>query len=38
VDNQPTLSQSSQGLCLAADQAPQGPVSIVNTQTKAEGL
>ena len=38
VNNQPTLSQSSQGLCLAADQAPQGCVVIVNTQTQAEGL
>lgn len=37
VDGTPTLSQSSQGLCLAADQAPQGPVSIVNTQAKATG-
>jgi hypothetical protein len=38
VDNQATLSQSSQGLCLAVDQAPQGPVSVVNTQAKAAGL
>lgn len=37
VDGTPTLSQSSQGLCLAADQAPQGPVSIVATQAKATG-
>lgn len=38
VNNQATLSKSSVGLCLAADQAPQGPVSIVNTQNEAEGL
>ena len=35
VNGQPTLSQDSSGLCLAADQAPQGPVSIVQTQPKA---
>lgn len=37
VNSVPTLSQDSQGLCLAADQVPQGPVSIVNTQPKATG-
>lgn len=37
VANQPTLSESSKGLCLAVDQAPQGSVSVVSTQTKAEG-
>lgn len=31
-----TLSTASQGLCLNAAQAPQGPVSIVNTQTKVK--
>jgi hypothetical protein len=33
-----TLSQASSGLCLAADQVPQGPVSIVNAQPKVQGL
>lgn len=37
VNGTPTLSQSSQGLCLAADQVPQGPVSIVSTQAKVSG-
>lgn len=37
VGGQPTLSQDSQGICLAADLAPQGPVSIVQTQMKASG-
>lgn len=37
VGGTPTLSQDSKGLCLAADQAPQGPVSIVNTQPTAGG-
>lgn len=31
-----TLSTASQGLCLNAGQAPQGPVSIVNTQMKVQ--
>ena len=34
VNGIPTLSTTSVGLCLAATQIPQGPVSIVNTQTK----
>lgn len=32
VNGVPTLSTGSVGLCLAATQAPQGPVTIVNTQ------
>ena len=31
-----TLSTGSQGLCLNAAQAPQGPVNIVKTQTKVK--
>ncbi|SMC19700.1 hypothetical protein SAMN02745857_00771 [Andreprevotia lacus DSM 23236] len=37
VNGTPTLSQSSAGICLAATQAPQGPVSIVQTQPKVSG-
>lgn len=37
VNGQPTLAQDSQGLCLAADQAPQGPVSIVQAQPLVQG-
>jgi hypothetical protein len=37
VNGTPTLSQDSVGLCLAADQAPQGPVSVVQTQASASG-
>ncbi|KAF0813717.1 hypothetical protein IGB42_02070 [Andreprevotia sp. IGB-42] len=37
VDGTPTLSKTSSGVCLAATQAPQGPVSIVQTQPKASG-
>src|SRR5947209_3510185 len=34
VDDTPTLSQSSVGMCLSGAQIPQGPVVVVNTQTK----
>jgi hypothetical protein len=32
ANSAPTLSQSSQGMCYSAQQAPQGPVVIQNTQ------
>ena len=35
VDQQPTLSEGSVGLCLSAQQAPQGNVIVVNTQLQA---
>lgn len=31
-----TLSQSSTGFCLSATQVPQGPVSVVRTQTTVQ--
>jgi hypothetical protein len=34
VDHQPSLSQSSTGLCLNAAQIPQGPVVISAAQAK----
>jgi len=37
VQDQP-LTTESVGLCKAADKAVQGPVQIVNTQTRASGL
>jgi hypothetical protein len=37
VSGNPTLTLSSVGLCLAATQAPQGPVMIVNTQPSVTG-
>lgn len=37
VNGTPTLAQDSVGLCLAADQVPQGPVSIVQTQPLVSG-
>jgi len=36
VNSAPTLSRSSAGLCLNAQQAPQGPVSIVSTQVRVQ--
>ncbi|MDT8999147.1 hypothetical protein RQP53_07690 [Paucibacter sp. APW11] len=37
VNGQPTLALDSKGICLAADQAPQGPVSIVQAQPLVQG-
>jgi hypothetical protein len=37
VNGAPTLSQDSVGLCLAADQVPQGPVSVSQTQPLVSG-
>jgi len=36
VNGTPTISESSSGLCLAATQVPQGPVSITAGQTKVD--
>lgn len=35
VGGTPTLSRSSVGLCQNAQQAPQGPVTIANTQARS---
>ena len=37
VNGQPAILQTSTGLCLAADQAPQGPPVIVATQPRVTG-
>ena len=37
VNGQPALIQTSTGLCLSAEQIPQGPPSIVVTQLRASG-
>ena len=37
VNSNPTLTESSVGLCLAATQAPQGPVTISSTQPQVTG-
>jgi hypothetical protein len=36
ANNAQTLSKSSSGICLSAAQLPQGPPTIVNTQTKVQ--
>jgi hypothetical protein len=33
-----TLSDASVGMCLAADQAPQGTVVIASTQPRVKGI
>jgi hypothetical protein len=37
VNGLATLAQDSVGVCLAADQAPQGTVSVVQTQPQVSG-
>jgi hypothetical protein len=37
VNGTPTLAQDSVGLCLAADQVPQGSVQVVTTQPTVSG-
>ena len=38
VNNTPVLLQTSTGLCLSAEQIPQGPPTVVNVQQQAKGL
>lgn len=37
VNGTPTVAEDSKGLCLAADQAPQGAVSVASTQPGVTG-
>jgi hypothetical protein len=37
VGGQPAILQSSNGLCLSAEQIPQGPPSVVMTQLRVRG-
>jgi len=37
VGGQPAILQSSTGLCLSAEQIPQGPPNVVVTQQRARG-
>ena len=37
VNKQPAVLQSSTGLCLSAEQIPQGPPTVVLTQLRASG-
>ena len=38
VGGNPTLTEASLGLCLAATQAPQGPVVVASTQPSVSGM
>ena len=38
VNGQPALLQTSSGLCLSPEQAPQGPPTIIATQTRVIGM
>ena len=38
VNGNLTLSLSSAGICLSAAQVPQGPVMVINTQTRVRSL
>jgi hypothetical protein len=38
VGGDPTLTEASVGLCCAATQAPQGPVTIASTQPRVSGV
>ena len=37
VNGQPAILQTSTGLCLSAEQIPQGPPNVVVTQVRAQG-
>jgi hypothetical protein len=37
VNGEPVILQDSVGLCLSPEQAPQGPPTVVSTQTKVTG-
>jgi hypothetical protein len=38
VGGQPALLQSSSGLCLSAEQIPQGPPNVVQVQPRVKGI
>ena len=38
IDSKAALNEASGGLCMAADNAPQGTVLITSTQMKVDGL
>lgn len=37
IGGQPAILQSSSGLCMSAEQIPQGPPTVVVTQLRAQG-
>lgn len=38
VNHQPALLQTSQGLCLSAEQIPQGPPNVIAGQVRVKGM
>ncbi|MFQ5603168.1 MAG: hypothetical protein ACE5HS_07860 [bacterium] len=38
VMGQPVILQTSSGICLSAEQIPQGPPNILATQTRVQGI
>ncbi len=38
VNGTPVILQTSSGLCLSAEQIPQGPPTVVQTQIRAKGV
>ena len=38
VNGQPVILQTSTGLCLSAEQIPQGPPNVVVVQTRVQGM
>ncbi len=38
INGQPAILQLSSGLCLSAEQIPQGPPTVVATQTRVSGM
>jgi len=37
VNGQPAVLQTSNGICQSAEQAPQGPPTVIATQTRVQG-
>jgi hypothetical protein len=38
INGQPAILQASTGLCQSAEQIPQGPPTVVSTQTRVKGM
>jgi uncharacterized Zn-binding protein involved in type VI secretion len=38
INGQPAILQTSTGLCQSAEQAPQGPPTVIATQTRVMGI
>ena len=38
VNGQPVILQTSSGICMSAEQIPQGPPTVIMTQTRVSGI